>query len=66
MSGKASIPVLRSGNAAVDAFGEAVKQNLDTITGQQKNVARLSPLSDTATLAEAIARANELLERLQS
>lgn len=66
MSNKAAIPVLRSGTPAIDLFGEAVKQNLDQITGQQKNVAKMAPLPDTATLAEVIARSNALLARLQA
>lgn len=66
MSSKAAIPVLRTGTPAIDAFGEAVKQNIDQITGQQKNIAKLAPLADTATLPELIARSNALLARLQA
>lgn len=62
---KAAIPVVNSGIADVDRFAEAVKQNLDGITGQQKNSAKLKPLSATATSAEQIALLNALLERIQ-
>ena len=62
---KAAIPVLRSGNNDVDRFAEAVKQNLDDITGQQKNAQKLLPLANTATLAELIAQHNLLLQRIQ-
>lgn len=65
MSGKAPIPVLRSGNSEIDRFGEAVKQSLDSLTGQQKNAVKLLPLPATATNADIIARLNALLERIQ-
>jgi hypothetical protein len=62
---RVSIPVLRTGNNDIDRFGEVVKQNLDSITGQQQNIARLSPLPGTATTADIIERLNVLLERIQ-
>ena len=60
-----AIPPLNSGDANLDRCLEAVKQNLDRMTGQQKNATKLSPLASTATTAEQIARLNALLERLQ-
>lgn len=62
---KTAIPPLATGDANVDRFAEAVKQNLDGITGQQKNAVKLKPLAATATTAEQITRLNALLERLQ-
>jgi hypothetical protein len=62
---KASIPILNTGNAQIDGFAEAVKQNLDSMTGQQKNAAKLLPLPSTATTAEIITRLNALLTRIQ-
>jgi len=62
---KVAVPSLNTGNAEIDRFGEAAKQNLDRMTGQQKNAAKLSPLPSTASTAEQIARLNALLERLQ-
>jgi mannose/fructose-specific phosphotransferase system component IIA len=62
---KAAIPTLQSGNSEIDRFAEAVKQNLETMTGQQKNVGRLDPLPTTASLQDVIARCNLLLDRLQ-
>lgn len=65
MSQPAAIPVLQTGNNELDRFAEVVKQNLDTLTGQQKNIARLVPLTDTASTSEIVARLNALLARLQ-
>lgn len=62
---KQAIPSVSSGNGEVDRFAEAVKQNLDSITGQQKNAAKLLPLAATATTAEQITRLNALLARIQ-
>lgn len=62
---KAALPTVTSGNAQVDAFCGAVKQNMDQITGQQKNVPVLVPLESTATLAETITQLNAILARMQ-
>lgn len=62
---KAAIPTLQTGTNDLDRFAEAVKQNLDTMTGQHKNVGRLEPLRPTATLADLIAAHNAVVERLQ-
>lgn len=62
---KAAIPVVMSGTPDLDRFAEAVKQNVDGITGQQKNAKKLLPLPSTATLPEAIAQLNAILDRLQ-
>ena len=64
MSGKASIPALKSGNMQTDAFAQAVKQNLDWLTGQQKNAPPLKELSSTATLEQVIEQVNQLRKRL--
>jgi hypothetical protein len=65
MTTKRSIPDERTGNLVTDRALSAIKQNLDQITGQARNVERLQPLPATATLAELIARVNALTERLQ-
>lgn len=62
---KIPVPVLNSGAADLDAFADAVKQNLDFITGQRKNSVKLLPLPATATLADVITRTNALLARIQ-
>lgn len=62
---KLAVPPLNTGNGDIDRFSEAVKTNLDSITGQQKNAVKLLPLASTATTAEIIARLNALLDRLQ-
>jgi hypothetical protein len=64
MSGKAAVPTLRSGDRATDAFGQAVKQNLDWLTGQTRNQAPLKALASTATLAEVIEQVNNQRKRL--
>jgi len=62
---KAAIPTVRTGNPELDRALDAVKQNLDSITGQARNVGKLAPLPQTATTAEIIDRINLLVERLQ-
>lgn len=61
----AAVPVLASGNEKLDAFAQAVKQNMDWLTGQQKNSPPLKQLQATATLAEVIEQVNQLQKRLQ-
>jgi hypothetical protein len=58
-----AIPTLKTGDRQLDLFGEAVKQNLDALTGQQRNSKPLQPLASTATLADVIAAVNVLIER---
>lgn len=62
---KAAVPTVRTGQPDVDRAFDAIKQNLDAITGQARNAGRLSPLPANATLAEVITRINVLTERLQ-
>ena len=62
---KASIPTVNTGTLDLDQFASAVKQNLDSITGQARNVERLQPLPATATLADVITRLNAIVARLQ-
>jgi hypothetical protein len=62
---KSSIPVVTTGQFEVDQFAAAVKQNLDSITGQARNTERLQPLPANATLAEVIQRLNAITARLQ-
>lgn len=62
---KAAIPTLTTGANDVDLFAQAVKQNLDGMTGQLKNKPKLNPLAATATLAEVITQLNTILSRIQ-
>lgn len=62
---KAAIPEVRTGNQELDRALQAVKQNLDDITGQHKNAVKLKPLATTATTAEIVAQLNAMLERMQ-
>lgn len=62
---KAAIPTVNTGQFELDQFAAAVKQNIDSITAQARNVDRLQPLPETATLAQVIERLNAITERLQ-
>jgi hypothetical protein len=62
---KAAIPTVRTGQPDVDRAFDAIKQNLDSITGQARNVERLQPLPADASMAQVIARLNEITARLQ-
>ena len=62
MSGIA-VPPLDGQNA--DMVADAVKQNIDRMTGQQRNAVQLKPLPATATLSACITRLNALLARIQ-
>lgn len=63
MSGKTPIPKLARDN--LESVHDAIKQNLDSITGQGRNVVKLKPLPAGATDEEMRERLNELLERIQ-
>jgi hypothetical protein len=62
---KAAIPTVRTGDSNVDRAIDAIKQNLDVITGQTRGVDKFSPLPPNATLAQVITRLNEVVARLQ-
>ena len=46
-------------------FDEAVKENLEIITGRRPKVAKIEKLATTATTADIIAKINTLLDRIQ-
>jgi hypothetical protein len=62
---KSAIPAVNTGQFELDQFAAAVKQNIDSITAQARNVPRLQPLPETATLAQVIERLNVIVARLQ-
>jgi hypothetical protein len=62
---KSAIPAVNTGQFELDQFAASVKQNLDAITAQARNVERLQPLPATATLADVITRLNAITARLQ-
>jgi|LauGreDrversion4_2_1035121.scaffolds.fasta_scaffold543287_2 hypothetical protein len=62
---KAAIPSVKTGRPELDRALSSIKQNLDAITAQSKNVTRLTPLAPTATLAEVITQLNAIVDRLQ-
>lgn len=65
MSTKPAIPTVHTGQGLLDQCLSAMKQTLDQITGQARNVERLPPLASTATTAQIIERLNAITERLQ-
>lgn len=62
---KAAIPAVLTGKADLDRALSSMKQNIDEITAQARNVDRLSSLPSTATLADVIVRLNAVVARLQ-
>lgn len=62
---KAAIPSVRTGQPELDRALDALKQNMDSITGQARNSGRLQQLPSNATTAQIINRLNEIVERLQ-
>ena len=62
---KAAIPAVLTGKPDLDRALSSMKQNIDAITGQARNVERLEPLPATATLADVIERLNAVVARLQ-
>lgn len=57
---KRSIPQLMP---SADPALRAIKENLEVMMGQRGG--RLEPLADTASLAEVIAKVNEIIAKLQ-
>lgn len=62
---KAALENVQSGDEQLQRFCRAVKQNMDQMTGQTRKSKRMQPLPANATLAQVIARLNEISERLQ-
>lgn len=62
---KAAIPAVLTGKPDLDRALSSMKQNIDEITAQARNVTRLDPLPSTATLADVIERLNSVVARLQ-
>jgi hypothetical protein len=62
---KAAIPAVLTGKSDLDRALSSMKQNIDEITAQARNVEKLEPLPTTATLADVIARLNVVVARLQ-
>ncbi len=62
---KAAIPAVLTGKPDLDRALSSMKQNIDEITAQARNIERFEPLPTTATLADVIARLNAIVVRLQ-
>lgn len=64
MSGRASVPVLVTQDRNLDAFAQAVKQNMDWLTGQHRNAPQPKKLPPSATLPELIEQYNKMVDRM--
>jgi DNA-binding FrmR family transcriptional regulator len=62
---KPAIPFRPTADVNRNEFEANVKTTLDQITGQARNVERLSPLEPTATLEQIVAQLNAVVSRLQ-
>ncbi len=62
---KVAIPATNTGDDQVDRFAEAVKLNMESMMGQNKNSVKLSALPSTATNADIINQLNAILARIQ-
>lgn len=62
---KAAVPAVVTGRRDLDTALAALKQNMDALTGQARNATPLTPLADSASLAEVIAQLNKVVTRLQ-
>lgn len=62
---KVAIPSTNTGDDQVDRFAEAVKLNMESMMGQNKNSTKLAVLPSTATTADIIAQVNAILTRIQ-
>lgn len=67
---KANLPAVTSGTIQntqeAVRFLEAVKQNLDIITGRSRAVQEIAPLPANATLSQVIATINQIASHLNS
>lgn len=63
---KAAVPILLTPDPQLRAFAEAVKHNVDAITGQQQNAVKLTSLPATATLAQVIEQINLIKSRIDA
>jgi hypothetical protein len=60
---KRAVPQVPPGDLARVNFDKAIKENLERVTGQQGG--RIKRLPDSASLADVIAKVNEIIEQLQ-
>lgn len=61
---KSGVPTLNTADPALNRALAALKQNVDELTGQSRNMPALTPLPATATLADVIAAVNKIITRL--
>jgi len=62
---KPSIPHIVTNEPGMQEFAGAVKETIEIITGRRRGAEKITPLASTATLADVVAKVNELLDRLQ-
>lgn len=60
---KPAIPQVPRPDQPRTGFDQAVKENLEILTGRRQG--QVKPLASTATTAEIIAKVNEIVERMQ-
>jgi hypothetical protein len=61
---KAGVPTPNTQDPSLNRVLAALKQNVDELTGQSRNMPDLAPLPATATLADVIAAVNKIIARL--
>jgi hypothetical protein len=61
---KAGVPTHNTQDPALNRVLAALKQNVDEVTGQSRNVPALAALPSTASLADVIAAVNKIIARL--
>lgn len=61
---KQAIPDVPPGEEATRKLLQALKQNVEVISGRQRNA--ITKLATTATLADVVSKLNEVINQLQS
>lgn len=62
---KPAIPPVIGKPASEQQFFDAVRENIEIITGRRRGHGKIAPLPANATLTDVITKINELIERLQ-
>jgi len=66
MAKKPSIPTINLPDRTLNQILNAMRENLGIITGAIQGVGETSQLASTATLAEVIAKLNEIIVKLNA
>lgn len=65
MGKKSAIPSIRTDDQALNRVLDAMKQNLDSITGQARNAPSIDFLPESASLSDVIAKVNAIIDCIQ-